>query len=144
MADIKTPEERSKNMSAIKSKDTKPEEYVRKKLFADGFRYRKNDKRYPGKPDIVLPKYKTIVFVHGCFWHQHKGCKEAHIPQSRVEYWTKKLSRNVERDRIQQGLLRDAGWHVIIVWECELSTRDKREDRMRLLEREIMQNTSNT
>lgn len=143
MSDIKSPEERSKNMAAIKSKDTKPEEYVRKKLFADGFRYRKNDKRYPGKPDIVLPKYNTIVFVHGCFWHQHVGCKESHIPKSRSDYWASKLKRNVERDIVQQELLQKSGWHVIVVWECELSTKEKRDSRINLLEEEIMKQRIN-
>lgn len=143
MSDIKSPEVRSKNMAAIKSKDTKPEEYVRKKLFADGFRYRKNDKRYPGKPDIVLPKYNTIVFVHGCFWHQHVGCKESHIPKSRSDYWASKLKRNVERDIVQQELLQKSGWHVIVVWECELSTKEKRDSRINLLEEEIMKQRIN-
>ena len=138
--DIKTPEERSKNMAAIKSKDTKPEEYVRKSLFAAGFRYRKNDKRYPGKPDIVLPRYKTVVFIHGCFWHQHPGCKESHIPQSKSEYWATKLNRNIERDAFQQELLKNAGWRVLIVWECELKTKEARKERIKKLIAEIQNN----
>ena len=99
MADTISPERRSHNMSHIRAKDTTVEVKVRKYLFSQGFRYRKNDKRYPGKPDIVLPKYRTVVFIHGCFWHQHKGCKSARIPGSRQEYWIPKLQKNVERDK---------------------------------------------
>ena len=137
MVDIKTAEERSRNMSAIRSKDTKPESYVRKKLFAAGFRYRKNDKRFPGRPDIVLPKYQTVVFVNGCFWHQHSGCKESHIPESRKQYWEEKLFRNVERDKENIIKLKTMGWKVIVVWECELQTAAKREECLQRLEREI-------
>lgn len=138
MADIKSPEERSKNMSAIRSKDTKPEEYFRKRLFAEGFRYRKNDKRYPGHPDVVLPKYRTIVFVNGCFWHQHPGCKEAHIPETRIQYWTEKLTRNVERDKSNIMKLKSMGWKVIVVWECELKKKTIEETMSRIL-KEIRQ-----
>ena len=114
------------NMSRIRSKDTKPEILVRSYLFSRGLRFRKNDKRYPGSPDIVLPKYKTMVFVHGCFWHLHEGCKYARIPKSNVQYWEKKLYRNRERDEHNQKELEEMGWTVIIVWECELK-KDKRE-----------------
>ena len=107
MVDTFSKETRSYVMSRIKCKDTKPEIIVRSYLFSRGLRFRKNDKRYPGSPDIVLPKYKTIVFVHGCFWHLHEGCKYARIPKSNVDYWEKKLYRN-------------RGWNVITVWECEL------------------------
>lgn len=140
MTDFVSQEERSKIMSAIKSKDTKPERLVRERLFADGFRYRKNDKRYPGHPDIVLPKYKTVVFVNGCFWHQHPGCKDAHIPETRKEYWEPKLFRNVSRDKKNVNELQEMGWNVIIVWECELRTKDKREERLQFLEEEIRNN----
>ena len=113
-------------MSRIHSTNTKPEEYVRKFLFSEGFRYRKNDKRYPGSPDIVLPKYKTIVFVHGCFWHLHEGCKYAVMPKSNVEFWEKKLYGNRERDERNRKELEEMGWTVITVWECQLK-KDKRE-----------------
>lgn len=120
MADNHSKEIRSKNMSHIRSTNTKPEEIVRKYLFSKGLRYRKNDKRYPGHPDIVLPKYKTCVFVNGCFWHQHLGCKYAVLPASNQDYWLPKLKRNIERDAENLRLLESDGWHVVIVWECEL------------------------
>lgn len=118
--DNKSAEQRRENMSHIRSTNTKPEEIVRKYLFSKGFRYRKNDKRYPGKPDIVLPKYRTLVFVNGCFWHQHAGCKYAAIPKSNQEYWLPKLARNTERDEIVHQEAVAAGWSVIIVWECSI------------------------
>lgn len=126
MADVHTKEQRSFNMSHIRSKDTKPEEIVRKYLFSKGLRYRKNDKRYPGHPDIVLPKYHTVVFVHGCFWHRHPGCRYASVPATNSEFWQKKFTRNVERDKEEQCKLREMGWKVLIVWECELK-KDKRD-----------------
>ena len=122
MADTKTPAERSENMSRIRSTNTKPEEIVRKYLFSQGFRYRKNDKRYPGKPDIVLPKYRTVVFVNGCFWHMH-GCSRSRLPKSNQEYWKPKIERNIERDLQNMQLLEKEGWKVIVVWECELKKR---------------------
>jgi len=114
-------------MSRIRSKDTKPEETVRKYLFSRGLRFRKNDKRYPGHPDIVLPKYKTIVYVHGCFWHCHKGCNDYVIPKSRLEYWIPKLKHNCERDNANADELRHNGWNVIIIWECELKKTIRQE-----------------
>lgn len=120
MADNHSKEVRSRNMSHIRSTNTKPEEIVRKYLFSRGLRYRKNDKRYPGHPDIVLPKYKTCVFVNGCFWHQHPGCKYAVLPASNQDYWLPKLRRNTERDAVNIRLLKSEGWQVITVWECEL------------------------
>ena len=125
-------------MSSVKHESTKPEEYVRKFLFSHGFRYRKNDKRYPGKPDIVLPKYKTIIFVNGCFWHQHPNCKKAVIPEANRDYWMEKLKKNVSRDKAVQQRLRDQGWNVIIVWECEVSTITKRATRLNVLKDEIL------
>ena len=122
MADTKTPEERSINMSHIRSTNTRPEEKVRKYLFSKGFRYRKNDKRLPGKPDIVLPKYKAVVFVNGCFWHMH-GCSRSRLPKSNLEYWQPKIQRNTERDKTNYDLLVKDGWRVFIVWECELKTQ---------------------
>ena len=120
MADVHTPEQRSFNMSRIRNKNTKPEELVRKYLFAQGFRYRKNDIRLPGKPDIVLPKYKTVIFVNGCFWHGHTGCKYFVWPKNNEEFWKQKIGRNMERDAEVHQLLKDMGWFVIDVWECEL------------------------
>lgn len=107
-------------MSRIRSKDTAIEVKVRKYLFAKGFRYRKNDKRYPGKPDIVLPKYHSVIFVNGCFWHQHSGCKNASMPKTRTEFWKNKLSKNVSNDAANYSLLKGLGWNVIVLWECEL------------------------
>lgn len=124
MADNHSPKTRSYNMSRIKSSDTKPEEIVRKFLFSKGFRYRKNDKRYPGKPDIVLPKYKTVVFVNGCFWHAHEGCSCFVWPENNEVYWQKKLTNNAERDKRNYLALEQIGWKVIILWECQL-TKDK-------------------
>ena len=120
MADVHTPEKRSYNMSRIRSKDTKPEEKVRKYLFAQGFRYRKNVRSLPGCPDIVLPKYKTVIFVQGCFWHMH-DCGRFHWPASNQEYWEPKIKRNVERDKANQEALRKAGWKVLVVWVCVLN-----------------------
>lgn len=127
MADVLTPAQRSYNMSRIKSKDTKPEELVRKYLFSRGLRYRKNDKRLPGHPDIVFLKYHTIVFVHGCFWHLLENCKYARLPKSNVDFWKGKLTRNRERDLREQEELRNMGWKVIVVWECQLKG-DKRAE----------------
>lgn len=131
MADTKTPAERSENMSRIRSANTKPEEIVRKYLFSHGFRYRKNDKRYPGKPDIVLPKYHTIIFVNGCFWHMH-GCSRSRLPRSNQEYWKPKIERNIQRDAENQQKLEADGWKAIVVWECELKKRTAEERLSRL------------
>lgn len=127
VADVLTPKQRSYNMSRIRSKDTKPEELVRKYLFSKGFRYRKNDTRFPGKPDIVLPKYKTVIFVNGCFWHMHEGCKYFVWPKNNAKFWRDKIMSNVERDKRNYQLIQQQGWRVYIVWECELrrSMRDK-------------------
>lgn len=120
MADVHTPEQRSYNMSQIRGKNTKPEELVRKYLFSQGFRYRKNDSRLPGKPDIVLPKYRTVIFVNGCFWHGHEGCRYFVWPKNNAEFWKEKISGNIQRDRQNHQLLEQQGWYVIDVWECEL------------------------
>lgn len=119
MADNHTQEVRSRNMSHIRSTNTKPEEKVRKYLFSKGFRYRKNVKTLPGKPDIVLPKYHTVIFVNGCFWHKH-DCPRFVWPSSHEEYWIPKINGNVERDRKNHQLLQKMGWNVLVVWECEL------------------------
>lgn len=121
MADRLSAEKRSWNMAQIHSRDTSIEVKVRKELFKQGFRFRKNDKRYPGKPDIVLPKYHTIVFVHGCFWHRHNGCKDATTPKSNTSFWEEKFIRNVENDRKHKQQLEEAGWKVITIWECEVT-----------------------
>ena len=127
MADVHTPEQRSYNMSRIRGKNTKPEELVRKYLFSQGFRYRKNDARLPGKPDIVLPKYKTVIFVNGCFWHAHEGCKYFVWPKNNAEFWKKKIEGNIARDKKTRQQLEDLGWKVLIVWECELKQNRQEE-----------------
>ena len=137
MVDKVSKEVRSYNMSRIRSKDTKPEIIVRSYLFSKGLRFRKNDKRYPGSPDVVLPKYKTIVFVHGCFWHLHERCKYARMPKSNVDFWKNKLYRNKERDERNQKELEEMGWKVIVVWECELK-KDKCEQTLEDLYTQII------
>ncbi len=141
MADNHSKETRSINMSHIRSKNTKPEEMVRKYLFAKGFRYRKNVKKLPGSPDIVLPKYKTVIFVNGCFWHKH-DCPRFIWPSSNQEYWIPKIQTNVDRDKRNYAMLRDNGWHVILVWECELK-RPVAENRLLKLVNEIKEGNSN-
>lgn len=120
MADVHDPETRSYNMSRIKGKNTKPEMLVRRFLYSKGFRYKLHDKTLPGKPDIVLPKYKTVIFIHGCFWHGHEGCRFFVVPKSRTEFWLTKIHRNKELDAKYNQLLKAAGWKIIEVWECEL------------------------
>ena len=120
MPDRLTPEHRSWNMSRIKSKDTSIEILVRKWLFAQGFRYRKNYKKLPGHPDVVLAKYKTVIFVHGCFWHRHERCKDATTPKTRTEFWQNKFDKNVESDRKAFAALQELGWNVIVLWQCQL------------------------
>lgn len=137
MADNHTPKVRSYNMSRIRSKDSKPEETVRKFLFSKGLRYRKNDKRFPGHPDIVLPKYKTMVFVNGCFWHMHERCPDFVWPKSNQEYWEPKLRRNKRRDSDNIIALEREGWRVITVWECELKGK-KKPSRLQKLYQEII------
>ena len=122
MADNHSKETRSYNMSHIRSKNSKPEELVRKYLFSKGFRYRKNVRELPGCPDIVLPKYKTVVFVNGCFWHKH-DCPRFVWPSSNEDYWRPKILRNIERDRQNSERLKAMGWSVITVWECELKKK---------------------
>lgn len=134
--DVHDKKTRSYNMSRIKSKDTKPEEIVRKYLFAHGFRYRKNDKRLPGTPDIVLPKYKTVIFVNGCFWHGHKQCRYFVIPKSNTKFWVDKINKNIDRDATNIDKLILLGWNVITVWECELK-KDKRKDTLFALQYEL-------
>ena len=123
MPDHLTPDQRHKNMAAIRGKDTKPEIIVRKYLWSHGFRYRLNHPRLPGKPDIVLRKYRTCIFVNGCFWHKHEGCKYFVIPKTRIEFWLNKVNRNQERDIEVKKKLALMGWHSITIWECELKTK---------------------
>lgn len=118
--DVFTPEKRSEIMSRVRSKDTKPELAVRSLLHAMGYRFRVHRTELPGKPDIVLPKYRTVVFVHGCFWHQHPDCRKATLPKRNAEFWREKLEGNAERDRRTYERLRELGWHVLVVWECEV------------------------
>lgn len=120
MSDRLSVEKRSWNMSRIRGQDTKIEVAVRQHLFAEGYRFRKNDKRLPGKPDVVLPKYRTVIFVNGCFWHMHEGCKNATIPKTRTDFWLEKLGHNVSNDKKNQEILSSMGWKVIVLWECEL------------------------
>ena len=131
MADNHTKEQRSYNMSKIRSTNSAPEEKVRKYLFSKGFRYRKNVRSLPGCPDIVLPKYKTVIFVNGCFWHMHE-CPRFVWPSSNKEYWEPKIRRNVERDKINIELLQAEGWRVLVVWECELKKKTIEERLSRL------------
>lgn len=123
--DVHSKSVRSYNMSRIKGKDTKPEQLVRRFLFSQGFRFRKHDKRYPGHPDIVLPKYKTVIFVNGCFWHGHDGCKYYVIPKTNTDFWINKINRNIQRDSEKYKNLISLGWKVIIIWECELKSKNR-------------------
>ena len=136
MADVHTAKQRSYNMSQIHAKDTKPEVILRKYLFSHGFRYRKNDARFPGKPDIVLSKYKTVIFVNGCFWHKHDGCKYFVWPTNNAVFWKNKIEGNKERDEKNYHLLNEMGWHIIVVWECELKP-SIREITLKRIEREL-------
>lgn len=120
------------NMSRIRSTNSKPEEIVRKYLFSKGFRYRKNVNKLPGCPDIVLPKYKTVIFVNGCFWHKH-DCPRFIWPSSNQDYWIPKIQRNIERDRLNVAELQKKGWHIITVWECELKKKNRELRLERLL-----------
>jgi len=122
MADTVTPEKRSEIMSKIRSRNTKPEMLVRRYLFRRGFRFRVNDRRLPGTPDVVLPKYRTVVFVNGCFWHGH-GCKLYVLPKTNIPFWKEKIRRNRDRDDRNRARLEALGWRVIVVWECELRTK---------------------
>ena len=137
MADVMTPEQRSRCMAAIKGKDTKPEMIVRKYLFSRGLRYRVNNHKLPGSPDIVLKKYKTVVFIDGCFWHGHEGCKYYRLPKTNVDFWRHKIAMNIARDYANSVDLRLSGWKVIRVWECDIKTKVKREATLESLYQEI-------
>ena len=120
MADRLSREKRSWNMSHIRNKDTEIEVKVRKYLFSKGFRYRKNDSRLPGKPDVVLPRYKTVIFVHGCYWHRHPGCKNCTTPSTNAAFWLEKFDKNIKNDAKHKDELEEAGWKVVVLWECEI------------------------
>lgn len=138
MSDIFSSQKRSDIMSKISGKNTKPEILVRKFLFSKGFRYRINVKTLPGKPDIVLPKYKTIIFVNGCFWHGH-NCKKGKLPSSNTDFWKEKISNNKSRDAKNSDLLVKLGWKVIIIWQCEISKIDNRTKILNKLLEDIKQ-----
>lgn len=123
--DVHNKETRSYNMSRIKGRKTKPEEIVAKYLFSQGFRYRRNVKKLPGTPDIVLKKYKTVIFVNGCFWHMHEGCKYFVWPRDNSEFWKNKLLANKERDEKEKKEIEELGWKVIVVWECQLKKAER-------------------
>lgn len=125
MADIVSPEKRSVMMSGIKGKNTKPEIIIRKALFKKGFRYRLHGKNLPGKPDLVLKKYNTVILVHGCYWHGHENCHLFRYPKSKQEFWKEKIGKNIERDLKNEKALLDSGWNVIKVWECALKGKNK-------------------
>ncbi|MDW8391873.1 MAG: DNA mismatch endonuclease Vsr [Oscillochloridaceae bacterium] len=131
MPDVFTPEERSRVMAKVRGQDTNPEKIVRSLIHRMGYRFRLHVKDLPGKPDIVLPRHRKVVFVHGCFWHQHPGCEHAARPGSNTEYWNKKLDRNVMRDREHLERLLYLGWKVLIVWECELKDLDQLVEKLR-------------
>lgn len=137
MVDVFSKTKRSQIMSKISGKETKPEILVRKFLFSQGYRYRKNNKKLPGKPDIVLPKYKTVIFVHGCFWHGHKGCKYSALPTSHHEFWAKKIGGNIDRDKLVIKSLKALGWKVITIWQCRIKNRAKFETTMKALIRKL-------
>lgn len=137
-----TKEERSYNMARIKGKNTKPEVLVRSFLFSKGLRFRKNVKKLPGSPDVVLKKWKCVVFINGCFWHGHQGCFI--LPKTNTLFWHHKIERNINRDRENRILLEKMGWHVIVVWECELRGKEKRIERLDDLYLEIVEGKSET
>ena len=139
MSDVLTKEQRHRNMAAIHSASTKPEQVLSHMLWHSGFRYRLNDKRLPGTPDIVLPKFRTVIFVHGCFWHGHKGCKNYTVPKTNTEFWVAKVARNQERDQEVWRKLEAKDWRVIIVWECQLK-KAVFDDTLRWVTEEIRRN----
>ena len=124
-------------MSRVSGKETKTEILVRKSLFSLGFRFRKNDPRYPGKPDIILPKFQTAIFIHGCFWHGHENCKHSTLPSSNTKYWKEKINNNIIRDKRNIDELHEHGWKTIVIWGCEIETIDKREIRLKSLAKEL-------
>lgn len=135
MADVHTPQQRSFNMSKIKGKDTKPEMLVRRFLHGHGYRYKLHTKTLPGKPDLVLPKYNTVIFIHGCFWHGHGNCRYFVVPKTRTQWWLAKINANTANDKKQQTALRKAGWKVITLWECDLKPKQLEKTLQKLIAR---------
>lgn len=142
MVDLMTQEQRSRCMAAIRSRDTKPEMVVRRFLFSKGLRYRVNDHKLPGSPDIVLKKYKTVIFIDRCFWHGHDGCKYYQLPKTNVDFWRHKITMNIARDYSNNVDLKLAGWHVIRIWECEIKTKAKRKNTLEALYFNIISKTT--
>ena len=142
MSDIFSKSKRSEIMSKISGKETKPEVLIRKLLFAHGFRFRKNVKELPGKPDIVLAKYKTIIFIHGCFWHGHEDCRKAALPATNTEFWKEKIGKNIERDQKDIRILESLCWKVIVIWQCEIKNIRLRESRLQKLILEILEQSA--
>ena len=142
MSDVMTPEQRHRCMAAVKGKDTRPEMLVRKYLFSKGLRYRLHDKKLPGSPDIVLKKFKTVIFIDGCFWHGHEGCKYFKIPKSNEFFWEQKIRRNKARDISNDYILQTEGWRVIRLWECEIKKVSDREERLESLYYQIIDSDS--
>ena len=136
MGDIYSKRKRSEIMSKIPGTETKPEILVRKYLFSKGFRFRKNDKRLPGRPDIVLPKYKTVIFIHGCFWHGHR-CKAGKLPEANKEFWENKINSNMKRDKKNQHKLEKLGWKIIIIWQCKLKNKKMMTKKLKEIEQKI-------
>lgn len=139
MADVHSKEVRSYNMSRIKGKNTKPEIIVRKFLFSNGVRYKLHDKKLPGKPDMVFPKYKKVIFIHGCFWHGHEGCKYFVVPKTRTEWWLDKINSNKKKDAENVEALKKQGWDVKTIWECELKPKN-REQKLQSILKEFKSN----
>lgn len=133
MADQLSPQRRSRLMSKVRSKNTNPEIRVRKVMHSLGLRFRLHKTDLPGTPDIVLPKLRTVVFVHGCFWHRHKGCRRASIPSSNVAFWREKFDRNIARDKQNRALLRKLGWRSVVIWECQTSDQNRLSSKIKLL-----------
>ena len=138
--DIWDKNKRSEVMSKIRSKNTKPEIILRKALFAKGYRYRINFKKLPGKPDIVLSKYRTVIFVNGCFWHGHENCNISHIPKTNSNFWEDKIHRNKERDSINSSKIINLGWNIIVVWECQLNSKSNLEETLKEIEEKLKVN----
>jgi len=136
LGDIYSKRKRSEIMSKISGTETKPEILVRKYLFSKGFRFRKNDKRLPGRPDIVLPKYKTVIFIHGCFWHGHH-CKAGKLPETNKDFWENKINSNTERDKKNQHKLEKLGWKIIIIWQCKLKNKKMITKKLKEIEQKI-------
>ena len=140
MPDVMTPQQRHECMSHIRSKDTKPEQLVRQALWHNGFRYRLHVKGLPGKPDIVLPKYRTVIFINGCFWHGHEGCRYYVIPKTNTSFWLDKITSNKARDARDESSLYEAGWRVMTIWECELKKENREKTIGQLLESLLVHN----